>query len=92
MDRLTLEKLRETTIKVVDMRVFTTNQACQLVSKLLPQLDNSDESIAQNILRILLVGQSAILLALSVLLREGDSDIEVPQAFRDAFQDEEEKE
>jgi len=92
MDRLALEKLREATIKAVDRQVCITNQACQLVSRLPPWLDNSDESIAQDILRTLLMGQSTILLALSILLHESDSNIEVPQAFRDAFQDKEEKE
>ena len=38
-----------------------------------------------NILKVLLAGQGAILLGLSVLLHEEDIEIEIPRAFRDAF-------
>jgi len=87
MDREALEKFKVTTIKAVDSQVFMTNDAHKAVGALPIKLGDGDEAVAQNILTILLAGQGAVLLGLSVLLHEDDTEIEIPQAFRDAFQD-----
>ena len=78
MGSVALETFREVTIRLVDRQAFATHQ---LISTLSSQpVDNV------SMLRVLLVGQGAMLLALSALLHEND-EVEIPQAFRDAFED-----
>lgn len=87
MDKVILEKFKEVTIEVVDKQAIATNEVVNLVNKLPIQFNDSNEALAQNMLRVLIAGQGAILLGLSVLLHEDDTEIEIPQAFRDAFND-----
>jgi len=77
------ERFWDVALSAVNKRIQVYSQAQKLLP---PRFDETPEAISQNVLGLLLIGQSTILMALRALMVRGESgDREIPAAFLDAF-------